>query len=93
MSYLIGVDIGTSGTKTITYEFGEQARLWRAQWRITRSIHRRPMWSEQDPSRLVERHMLNYPRRSAFIRDRSGRQVKAAGLSGQMHGSVFVDEH
>ncbi len=90
MSYLIGVDIGTSGTKTILIdsEAGSVVARALADYPL---YSPRPMWSEQDPADW-------WSATCSTIRDvlqTSGidpAKVKGVGLSGRMHGSVFVDE-
>src|SRR5438034_385406 len=88
MSYLIGVDIGTSGTKTILIdEAGQVLARAMAEYPLYTP---RPQWSEQEPSDW-------WAATCATIRsvlETSGveaRAVKGVGLSGQMHGSVFLD--
>src|SRR5580658_3723644 len=89
MSYLLGVDIGTSGTKTILID-PSGAVLARST--VEYPLYSpRPLWSEQDPADW-------WKAVCATVRDvlqKSGvdaAQVRGIGLSGQMHGSVFVDE-
>src|SRR5579859_4398185 len=90
MAYLIGIDIGTSGTKTILIDATGKV-LARATEEYPLYTPR-PQWSEQDP--------LDWWNASAAtvrkVLETSGidaREVKGIGLSGQMHGSVFLDEN
>jgi xylulokinase len=89
MPYLLGVDIGTSGTKAllISVEGDVAARATREY-----PLHSpRPLWSEQDPADW-------WAATCAAIRevlDRSGAassEIVGVGLSGQMHGSVFLGD-
>jgi xylulokinase len=90
MAYLIGIDIGTSGTKTILIdETGEVLARALAEYPL---YSPRPLWSEQDPEDWWQatcstvRDVL----RQAGI---DPKEISGIGLSGQMHGSVFLDEH
>jgi xylulokinase len=85
---LLGVDIGTSGTKTLLLdESGRVLASAGAEYPLSTP---RPGWAEQDPHHWWEatqttiREVL---RRSGL----PGSAVRAIGLSGQMHGSVFLD--
>lgn len=88
MSYLIGVDIGTSGTKTVMFDlFGNT---------IASSTKEYPMyqpqngWAEQDPN---DWWIATYTSIKEVLA-KSGikpSEVKGIGLSGQMHGLVMLD--
>src|SRR5437764_5809962 len=89
MPYLLGIDIGTSGTKTlICDEDGEVLATATAEHSISSP---KPGWSEQDPQQWWDatckatRAVL----RKAKVR---GSDIGGIGLSGQMHGSVFLAE-
>lgn len=89
MPYLLGIDIGTSGTKTILItETGKVVARSTVEYPL---YSPRPLWSEQDPLDWwnatcdTVRQVLE----QAGV-DR--REIKGVGLSGQMHGSVFLDE-
>ncbi len=87
MAYLLGIDIGTSGTKTLVCdETGKVLATAMAE----HPIHSpKPGWSEQDPedwwraAGIATKAVL----KKAKVKPAD---VKAVGLSGQMHGSVFV---
>lgn len=88
MGYLIGIDIGTSGTKTLLVdETGHKIASASVEYPLYTP---RPLWAEQEPAdwwnATVEsiRQVLG----QSGIR---GEQVRGVGLSGQMHGSVFLD--
>lgn len=90
MAYLLGVDIGTSGTKTVLFD--EQGRT------IASSTKGYPMyqphigWAEQDAEDWWRASRDSI----AEVMQKSGvdpREVKGLGLSGQMHGMVLLDEH
>jgi len=85
---LLGVDIGTSGTKTLLLDEGG-AVLATASWEYPLSTPR-PGWAEQDPAHWWEaaQATIREVLRKAGV---PGEAVRAVGLSGQMHGSVFLD--
>src|SRR5687768_1657618 len=86
---LLGIDIGTSGTKTLLIDD--------AGIPLASATHEypldtpRPGWAEQDPRLWWEATVLTVREvlRKAGV---SGDAVTGIGLSGQMHGSVFLDE-
>jgi len=90
MSYYLGIDIGTSGTKTVLINAaGEILSEANATYP---SYHPKPLWSEQDPedwwratAQTVKSVVIK-----ANVKPAS---VKAIGMSGQMHGSVFLDRN
>ena len=87
MSYLLGIDIGTSGTKTLICDYRGRVR---ATATAPHDIDTpRPGWSQQDP---VQWWRATCRATRAVLRKArtSGKQVTAIGLSGQMHGSVFL---
>lgn len=90
MSVFIGVDIGTSGTKSIAID--ASGRIL-AEATVSYPLHQpKPLWSEQDPSdwwnATVE--TVRSVIKSASLKPGD---VKAIGLSGQMHGAVFLDRN
>ncbi len=88
MAHLLGIDIGTSGTKALICDDAGTV-LATATAAHADPSGDRPGWSEQDPrdwwnaTCRATRDVLG----KAGIR---GREVGAIGLSGQMHGSVFL---
>jgi len=89
MSYLLGIDIGTSGTKTLLCDYEGNVLATATNEHGISSP--KPGWSEQDPIEwwsatcLATKAVL----KKAKVR---GDQVTAIGLSGQMHGSVFLGD-
>jgi len=88
VSITLGIDVGTSGTKTIAID--EAGAILAGASAEYPCDHPRPGWSEQDPelwweaTRATVRQVLT----------RAGLKpadVAGVGLSGQMHGSVFLD--
>jgi xylulokinase len=88
LSYLLGVDIGTSGTKTVLYdELGNT---------IASSLEEYPLyqphigWAEQEPEDWWRATYLSIKQ----VISKSGidaSSIKGIGLSGQMHGAVLLD--
>lgn len=88
MSYYIGIDIGTSGTKSIIID--EKGAIL-AESSATYQVYMpKPLWTEQDPEdwwTAVVKTVKAVVKASKV----KAADVKAIGLSGQMHGSVFLD--
>ncbi|VEI15262.1 Xylulose kinase [Serratia plymuthica] len=83
----IGIDLGTSGVKIIL--LGEQGQLLASQSEPLPISRPHPLWSEQAPQdwwHATDRAML------ALGQQHSLQQVKAIGLSGQMHGATLLDD-
>jgi xylulokinase len=87
MSHLLGIDIGTSGTKTLICDHaGVVIATATAEYPLSSP---RPGWFEQDPDQWFDavcaatRAVL----KKAKLR---GPDITAVGLSGQMHSSVFL---
>lgn len=85
----LGIDIGTSSVKAVVVD-GDQALLATATAPLEVS-RPRALWSEQDPARwwaAVDAAITE-------LRHKAGaawHEVKAIGLSGQMHGLVLLDD-
>jgi xylulokinase len=88
MSHYLGIDVGTSGTKTLLIN-AEGAVLAEAD--AGYPLHQpKPGWTEQDPQDWWEATVKTV--RAVIKKARLKRHdVRAIGLSGQMHGSVFLD--
>lgn len=83
----IGIDLGTSGVKIIL--LGEQGQLLASQSEPLPISRPHPLWSEQAPQdwwHATDRAML------ALGKQHSLQQVKAIGLSGQMHGATLLGD-
>lgn len=88
MTAFLGIDIGTSGTKTLAID--EKGKILAEASSYYRSYHPQPLWSEQDPADWWRATVRTV--RSAVTKAKlKPADVKAIGLSGQMHGSVFLD--
>src|SRR5262245_33681145 len=90
MSVFLGIDVGTSGTKVLAID--ETGKILADATETYPCHHPKPLWSEQDPDdwwRATVGAVQSVVSRAGLRRD----DVKAIGLSGQMHGSVFLDRH
>ena len=88
MAYLMGIDIGTSGTKTLLMD--EDGKIV-AQATEEYPLHTpQPGWSEQDPKDWwrATRNTIKQVLAKSRI---DPAEIKGVGYSGQMHGSVFLD--
>ncbi len=87
--YLLGIDIGTTGVKAVLIDLHGRVL---ASGVDTYPLHTpQPLWAEQNP--------LDWWRATCNaiqqVLSESGvppSQIRGVGLSGQMHGSVFLDE-
>ncbi|MGI5878328.1 MAG: xylulokinase, partial [Christensenellales bacterium] len=88
MGYLVGVDLGTSGTKTVLFDPSGRA--------LAGATAEYPLyqpeigWAEQDPDdwwRAVCETIAAVIKKSGV----NTRDIRALGLSGQMHGLVLLD--
>ena len=89
MSYYLGVDIGTSSTKTIL--INPAGKILAEASSAYPLYHPKPLWSEQDPEdwwTAVCKTVKSVVRKSKI----KPAAVAGIGLSGQMHGSVFLDK-
>ena len=89
MGYTIGVDIGTSGTKSLLIDpDGNILAEASATYEVSMP---KPMWTEQNPEDwwTATQKTIRSVVKQARVKPP---EVKAIGLSGQMHGSVFLDK-
>lgn len=90
INYLIGVDIGTSGTKTVLFaENGKPVASKTIEYPLYQPQNG---WAEQDPQDWWNASAETI---RAVVQE-SGvdpKQIKGVGLSGQMHGLVMLDEN
>ena len=88
MSVLLGLDVGTGGTRAVAVdESGEMVAEASSEYPIHSP---RPGWTEQNPEDWWEgaREALG---KVAVEVGEAGDEVVGLGLTGQMHGSVFLD--
>ncbi|MGE4277909.1 MAG: xylulokinase [Lawsonibacter sp.] len=90
MSYLIGIDLGTSGTKTVLFEENGTA--------VANATVEYPMyqpqngWAEQGPGdwwNAVQATVQLVLKRSGV----APADIRGVGISGQMHGLVMLDRN
>ena len=86
----LGIDIGTSGTKTLAID--HKGKILASDVQEYPCYAPKPLWSEQDPEdwwNAVVKSVKNVVKKAKL---KPG-DVKGIGLSGQMHGSVFLDKN
>ena len=89
MGLYLGIDIGTSGTKTLVVD--DSGRILAQATSRYQVYHPKPLWSEQDPEDWWQATIATVRAATRQAKAKPA-DVKAIGLSGQMHGSVFVDK-
>ena len=90
MTVLLGIDIGTSGTKTLAID--PRGTILAQAMETYPCYAPKPLWSEQDPEDWWQATIKSV-RRVVKQAKLKPADVRAIGLSGQMHGSVFLDKH
>ena len=90
MSICIGIDIGTSGTKALAID--ARGKILASASATYPCQHPMPLWSEQDPEDWWQA-TIKVVRAVVKKATLKPADVKSIGLSGQMHGSVFLDKH
>lgn len=88
MALLLGIDIGTTGTKTIALD-ADQGTVVASAVAEYELLTPRPGWTEQRPEDWWRAAAETI--RSVAAQGVDPAEVKGIGLSGQMHGSVFLD--
>lgn len=79
---LLGIDIGTSGCKVVLIdETGKLLKQASAEYPL---LTPQPMWTEQDPEAWWQGILT-------CLAEIGERNPDAIGVTGQMHGSVFLD--
>ncbi|WP_413306623.1 xylulokinase [Bacillus sp. 1P10SD] len=90
MGYLLGIDIGTSGTKTCLFRYdGELVTSAYAEYPM---LQPQVGWAEQHPEDWwnATKQTIQMIFKQAKIKASS---IRGIGLSGQMHGLVLVDRN
>lgn len=89
MAHYLGIDIGTSSTKTLLIdEQGNAVAEATADYPV---LTPKPGWTEQEPDAWWEATVKTV-REVVAKASLKPTDVRAIGLSGQMHGSVFLDK-
>ena len=89
MSICLGIDVGTSGTKALA--INPQGKILAEASAGYPLHHPQPLWSEQNPEDWWQA-TIKVVRAVVKKAKLKAADVKAIGLSGQMHGSVFLDK-
>ena len=89
MPVYLGVDIGTSGTKTLAMQ--EDGRILASATVEYPLSNPKPGWSEQSPADWWHA-VIDSVRKVMRAGKLKPADIGGIGLSGQMHGSVFLDK-
>ncbi|MBA3480827.1 MAG: xylulokinase [Pirellulales bacterium] len=89
MAVCLGIDVGTSGTKALAV--AADGRILASASASYPCAHPKPLWSEQDPEDWWKA-TVKVVRAVVKQAKLKPADVTAIGLSGQMHGSVFLDK-
>ncbi len=87
MAVLLGLDVGTTGARVLAVD--ESGRVVAEATESYPLLSPRPGWSEQHPSDWWSAAKAAL----STVASQVGDEVSALGLTGQMHGSVFLDSH
>jgi xylulokinase len=89
MAYLMGIDVSTTGCKALIVD--EKGGVVAGAVHEYRLLTPYPGWAEQHPEHWWSAAVASV--RAALSKaGLSGKDMTAVGLTGQMHGSVFLDE-
>lgn len=89
MSYLLGIDIGTTGTKTVLFDYlGNTIMSAVAEYPLYQPENG---WAEQDPEDWWKAVVIT-TKEVLFKTGINASEIKGIGLSGQMHGLVLLDK-
>ncbi|MFW6438144.1 MAG: xylulokinase, partial [Armatimonadota bacterium] len=89
MGYLLGIDTGTTSTRALIIdESGEVVASHATEYPLSTP---RPNWAEQEPGDWWKAACASTQAALAAA-GIDGNEIAGIGLSGQMHGSVFLDE-
>jgi len=90
MTYLLGIDVSTTGVKALLVD---QDGVVRGSANIEQPLYTpQPLWSEQDPADWWNGAVQSI--RSVLAQTGlSGEAIQGIGLTGQMHGLTLLDEN
>jgi len=88
VGYLVGIDVGTSGTKALVCD--EEGAVLATATAEHPSYAPKPLWSEQQPEDWWDSTCRSV-RQALSEAGVKADEVKGLGLSGQMHGLVMLD--
>ena len=89
MNYLLGIDVGTSATKTVLFD--ENGRVTASASQEYPLYQPENGWAEQRPEDWADA-VLNTIKEVISKSGAGKDDVKGIGISGQMHGLVILDE-
>ena len=89
MAIMLGVDVGTSGTKALAID--ETGRVLASVTEEYPLLSPKPNWCEQAPADWRAAAFLALSKLASAPDVKKG-DIKGIGLTGQMHGSVFLDK-
>lgn len=90
MALLLGIDVGTSGLKAIAID-AERGHLVASTLTSYPLSTPRPGWAEQDPRDFAAATIAALKQIATTLGPRAA-DVRAIGLTGQMHSAVLIDE-
>lgn len=90
MALFLGIDTGTSGTKAVLID--EAGALLASDTQEYPLSTPHPQWAEQSPDTDWWPAAVRAVQAVLAKSGKSGSEVGAVGLTGQMHGSVFLDK-
>ena len=88
--FLMGIDIGTQSTRAALLDLDGQAIASASTAQDMETP--RPGWAQQDPQVWWESTVSNI-RRTIQQAGITPQEIRAIGVSGQMHGCVSIDDH
>lgn len=89
LSLLLGLDVGTSGARALAVDESGKVLAEASSEYPLHSPH--PGWSEQDPEDWWRASKEALGKAAKEAGAEAGGEVVGIGLTGQMHGSVFLD--
>lgn len=89
MAYLIGIDVGTTGTKTLLVD--RPGRIVASATAEYPMYTPRPLWAEQEPEDWWKAAISSIQQVLAVSRV-DPKDIAGIGLTGQMHGMVMLDQ-
>lgn len=90
MEYLLGIDVGTSGVKVIVID--EKGKVKGTETVEYPLFTPKPNWAEQNPDdweKATIKGIKNLLEKTKI----AGEKIAGIGLTGQMHGAVFLDKN
>lgn len=90
MNYLIGIDVGTSATKTVLFD--EKGTVIGSASKEYPLYQPKNGWAEQNPEDW-KNATLETLKKVISAQDIKAEDIKGIGISGQMHGLVMLDEN